>query len=69
MADAYLGSWRLLPELCLDEFGPVPESGSYRMEQSGADVHVTIEWSMADGAPRQTAYARHGCVPRDRRER
>lgn len=56
MADAYLGSWLLLPELCFYEFGPVPASGRYRIAERGRDVHVSIEWSMDDGEPQQTEY-------------
>jgi len=55
--EAFLGHWQLLPELCLYEFGPTPQSGDYRIQRDGRTLRVSIEWSMADGVLQSAAFA------------
>ena len=46
----YLGTWILVPELCLYEEGSPPASGIYRISQVNAEVRVSIAWEAQDGS-------------------
>jgi hypothetical protein len=55
--DLYAGSWELIPELCLYEFGSAPAIGSYRIDLDEARAQITIEWRMsADTAVQSTGF-------------
>jgi hypothetical protein len=53
---SYLGTWILLPELCLYEEGNPPASGIYRISQLGDDVRISIEWKAQDGSKHQIEF-------------
>ena len=56
--DLFLGRWRLIPELCLYESGDVPLAGLYTIhELSPGLLHLSIEWTAADGTPQQTEFS------------
>lgn len=42
--DDYLGSWELIPELCIYEKGEPPVSGLYRISVSGDSTNFSIQW-------------------------
>lgn len=48
-SDLYLGTWELVPELSLYEFGPLPASCTYEVIESDAGVRVDMRWSMEPG--------------------
>lgn len=56
MADRFLGSWRLIPELSLYQFGDSPRSGEYTLREEGGVLHVTIAWVDGKGEPGATQY-------------
>ncbi len=48
--DAYIGTWTLVPELCIYEEGQPPLSGTYRTSQSEGEVSISIDWEASDGS-------------------
>ncbi|MFO7169129.1 MAG: hypothetical protein DIU80_013990 [Chloroflexota bacterium] len=55
--DRYVGTWDLVPELSLYEFGPAPASGTYEIEQVEGGVQVRVSWTMQpDGPELSTAF-------------
>ena len=58
MLDAHLfaGSWVLLPELSLYEFGSMPTSGDYRISVDKGQVAIELSWKMEDGPPQSMTY-------------
>ena len=48
--DAYIGTWTLVPELCIYEEGQPPLSGTYRISQSEGEVSISIDWEASDGS-------------------
>ena len=56
MSDLFLGSWRLVPEVSLYEFGDPPRSGDYTLAAEGDVLHVSIAWVDAQGEPGHTEY-------------
>jgi len=52
----YLGTWILVPELCLYEDGNPPVSGIYRISQSDEDVRISIDWEAQDGSKHQIEF-------------
>jgi hypothetical protein len=47
--DRFLGTWMLVPELCLYESGPVPASGVYEIAQRDGVVEFGVRWTMEAG--------------------
>ena len=54
--DLYLGSWELIPELCIYEEGQPPLSGRYEIQQSDGQVQISIAWRAKDGADHHTTF-------------
>jgi len=52
----YLGTWILVPELCLYEEGNPPVSGIYRISQLDGDVRISIDWEAQDGMKHQIEF-------------
>ncbi len=52
----HLGEWQLVPELCIYQYGEVPESGRYVIEAEGESLRFMIEWTTADGASHEAAF-------------
>jgi len=52
----YLGTWILVPELCLYEEGSPPVSGIYRISQLDDDVRISIDWEAQDGSKHQIEF-------------
>lgn len=50
----YIGTWQLVPELSLYEFGPMPASGVYEIEPAPNGVQVRIRWTMQSDGPEQS---------------
>jgi hypothetical protein len=48
-ADLYLGTWELIPELSLYDFGPLPASCTYEVLQHGREIHVRMRWTLEPG--------------------
>ena len=48
--DFYLGTWTLVPELCIYEEGTRPLSGIYQISQRDNDVRISIDWEAPDGS-------------------
>lgn len=65
--DLYIGSWQLVPELSLYEFGTPPASGRYEIEHTDGGVQVRVRWTMLPNGPEQsTAFGgRVDGVPQD----
>jgi hypothetical protein len=60
-SDLFLGTWQLIPELSLYEFGPLPASCTYEISEHGGRLHVRMQWTMsADGLESQTEFAGPG---------
>ena len=53
---SYLGTWTLVPELCLYEEGNPPVSGIYRIAQLDDDVRISIDWEAQDGSKHQIEF-------------
>lgn len=49
--DLYLGTWELVPELSLYDFGPLPASCTYHIEARDPGVHVRMQWQLAREGP------------------
>ncbi|HEU4556878.1 MAG TPA: hypothetical protein VFS20_03475 [Longimicrobium sp.] len=65
--DLFLGSWELIPELSLYEFGPLPASCTYEISEHDERVHVCMRWAMsADGPESRTEFAGPGDGSRQR---
>lgn len=58
MSAAYLGTWRLVPELSHYDAGGPPESGSYRIEDRDGVLHFTIDW-VKDAQAMSASYIAH----------
>lgn len=57
-ADRYYGTWDLIPELSLYEFGPVPASGTYTIEPAEVGVRIRMSWTLTpDGPESHTEFA------------
>ena len=56
MKGSYLGTWILVPELCLYDEGNPPVSGIYRISQLDDDVRITIDWEAQDGSTHQIEF-------------
>ena len=52
----YLGTWILVPELCIYEEGIPPVSGIYRISQLEGDVRISIDWEAQDGSKHQIEF-------------
>ena len=55
--DLYLGSWRLVPELCLYQTGEVPKSGTYEISEEGNVVVISIQWQSLDGSSHSIGFS------------
>lgn len=55
--DLYIGSWRLIPELCLYQAGEVPLSGLYEIAENHGAVEVSIWWQETDGSERNVTFS------------
>jgi len=53
----YLGTWVLVPELCLYEEGEPPSSGLYTIAQVGDEVGFAIEWTDVQGQRHDVRFA------------
>ncbi len=53
---SYLGTWILVPELCLYEEGNPPICGVYRISQLEDDVRISIDWKAQDGSKHQIEF-------------
>lgn len=49
--DLFLGTWELVPELSLYDFGPLPASCTYHIEARDPGVHVRMRWQLAPESP------------------
>ena len=49
--DLYLGTWELIPELSLYDFGPLPASCTYHVEARDTGVHVHMQWKLERDGP------------------
>jgi hypothetical protein len=49
--DLYLGTWELVPELSLYDFGPLPASCTYVIEGTPEGVSIDMRWTMTPGGP------------------
>jgi len=49
MADVFLGTWIMQPDLNDYQFGNPPQKGSYIIETDGEGYLVTMNWTTADG--------------------
>ena len=54
MSDLFLGSWVLVPELSLYDFGSPPLSGVYEISGSGSTLQFRISWIPGDGGPERS---------------
>ena len=54
--DNYIGTWTLVPELCIYEEGQAPLSGIYRISQSDGHVRISIDWEAPDGSAHQIEF-------------
>jgi hypothetical protein len=54
--DTYIGTWTLVPELCIYEEGQPPLSGTYRISQADGDVRISIDWKAPDGSAHQIEF-------------
>lgn len=45
--DAFLGTWDLIPELCLYDEGTPPEQADYEIVRAGGAVRLRITWRPA----------------------
>ncbi len=55
--DLFLGRWRLVPELCLYEHGPVPAGGEYLIQRVDRLIRLSVTWAMTDGSTVSESYA------------
>ncbi len=47
--DTYLGSWELIPELCIYERGEAPASALYTVTESEGVISISIDWIDREG--------------------
>ncbi len=52
----YVGTWILVPELCIYEEGNPPLSGVYRIAQIDDVVQISIDWQAQDGSKHQIQF-------------
>jgi hypothetical protein len=54
--DTYLGTWDLIPELCIYEQGEAPRSGVYTIGESEGVVSISMSWTDAEGEQHAIEY-------------
>lgn len=54
--DLYIGTWRLVPELCLYQHGEHPASGIYEIGVKADEITVGISWRDAEGNTHEITY-------------
>lgn len=52
----HLGTWQLIPELCIYQSGTVPASGIYAIRREGNTVQFEIDWVDAEGIAHDAAF-------------
>jgi hypothetical protein len=52
----YLGTWLLVPELCIYQQGDPPSRGVYTIAQSGDEVEISIAWTARDGTSHEISF-------------
>lgn len=52
----YIGTWVLVPELCLYEEGNPPLQGIYQIAQLDEGVRISIDWATPDGSKHHIAF-------------
>ncbi|MCA9698848.1 MAG: ankyrin repeat domain-containing protein [Myxococcales bacterium] len=50
------GTWELVPELNLYDFGEPARSGRYQIAVAAGQVRFAIDWETSDGQPREIAF-------------
>ena len=55
-SDRYVGTWILVPELCLYEEGEPPLLGRYKIEQQSNEVQISVWWKSKDGTELETEF-------------
>lgn len=53
--DRFVGTWILVPGLCLYESGPVPASGVYEIAERDGTIEFSIRWTMEVGGQESSA--------------
>lgn len=46
----WIGTWRLLPDLCHSDAGAVPETATYTIARDGERITMRIDWGDGNGA-------------------
>lgn len=49
--DLFLGTWVLVPELCMYEAGVAPARGTYDIREAGDRLEFSITWTTEPGGP------------------
>ena len=52
----YIGTWILIPELCIYQSGEAPLNGSYKIQSDGTDVRFSIVWTDIEGTDHAIDY-------------
>lgn len=47
--DTFLGTWALIPELCIYEEGVAPKSGIYEIKERNNQVEISVNWTDSEG--------------------
>jgi hypothetical protein len=55
-AEAFLGTWHLVPASCRYEHGAPPRRGTYVLAADGERIRFAIDWVDADGTPRSATH-------------
>lgn len=50
----YVGTWELMPQLSLYEFGAPPTTGIYEIEGVEDGVHLRVGWTVLPDGPQQS---------------
>jgi hypothetical protein len=53
VSDAFIGTWILVPELSLYEWGPLPVTCTYVIAPTGAEIEVEMRYTVAPGGEEQ----------------
>ncbi len=56
MADPFLGTWIMKPELNVYQFGNAPQRGTYKIETDGDGYLVTMSWTTIEGTDLTMSY-------------
>ena len=52
----YIGTWLLIPELCIYQNGEPPLRGIYEIQSDGTEVRISVNWTDKEGAEHAIEY-------------